>query len=204
MPPSIFWLCTSEPVLLFRKIFLETTPYFKVLSINTQIVAYIFIFILLIAFVGLGMYLTLLLAYNLFYLKTSKHTVAIFGIFEIFTALIALLATLIYGILISFGTDLDNIDMKQLWLIDLIKSLGIFYGIIFVLIRGFENINKKFLDEKFEVRVFINFKFGHNKLGQPYFCENKTKLVKKIEGFVKSTDKKLKKSNKQLMHQNEF
>lgn len=67
----------------------------------------------------------------------------IFGIFEIFTAvitlLVVLLAAIVYQILILFGNDENHISINNWWLVDLLKFIGIFYGIIFILIRGFEN-----------------------------------------------------------------
>lgn len=192
MPPLIFWLFTSKQVSLFHRGVTSTSIFIQKYSLNTQKTLLILFIVISIFLLFFGVYMTLLISYNLFYLKTSKHTVGIFGIFEFFTAFLALLATAIYGYVISFGIEITKIEMTNWWgilfssMIDFIKSLGIFYGIIFVFIRSFENINKRFTNEEFILRAFLNLKLGHDNLGNPYFSENKIKLVKKIENIIKT------------------
>jgi len=122
-------------------------------------------------------YFILLISYNLYYLKTSTTTVAIYGIFEIFIACLGLLLSFVF---------FNNNDQNSIFFTTFFKYFLSVYTVIYICIRGFENINKKFTDKEFTLAP--NFKLGSDKEGNFIFSSNLVFLAKKIEKQVKFID----------------
>lgn len=134
------------------------------------IICLVFLIMVLVNFV-------LLISYNLYYLKTSTNTVAIYGIFEIFIACGGLITSFVF---VNVNDQIPN------FFIIFFKSFLSVFTVIYVCVRGLENINKKFTDKEF---IFLpNFKLGSDQEGNLIFSDNLIFLARKIEQQVKLVD----------------
>lgn len=124
----------------------------------------------------------LIFSYNLYYLKTEKETLAIYGMFEI---LFSLLCVIVF----CFGELFPNepLDLTSLFL----KKMILIYASVYIIVRGFENIGKRYQGSE---ASFYCFKFGTNEQGKvTYYTKSLLVVALSFEKRIKKTNQRLNK-----------
>lgn len=121
--------------------------------------------------------LLIIFSYNLYYLKTESETQAIYGIFEILFAILSFVV-----IYLNFFSDIKGVLL-------LLEKMMLIYVPVYVIVRGFESIGKKYKNKKI---AFFGIKFGTDEHGKAiYHTKNLLKFALFFEKHTKEINQKV-------------
>jgi len=139
---------------------------------TTMILIILYVIVLIVMIFSI-----MIFAYNLYYLKTEPLAQAIYGIFEVFYAIIAFI---LFFFSQSTFVNNENLILYAAYIVGL-------YVPVYVVIRGFESIGKRYKNKQ---GVVFWLKFGTNDDGKAIHYS--TRLL----GVARYFEKSIKESNK--------
>lgn len=101
-----------------------------------------------------------ILSYNFYYLKTEIETQGIYGLLEVLFAMLSFIVLSLPSI---------DIEISKNFYFILLKNTVLIYVPIYVMVRGFELIGKKY---KYKEVNFAGLKFGTDESGKAIYYSN--------------------------------